>query len=49
MEEWRDLLIGGIIMLHGSVGGYYWMVVSVIISFLKASLDEWVFLVEINR
>ena len=41
--------IGGIIMLHGSVSGYYWLVGSIIISFLKASLDAWVLVVEINR
>jgi hypothetical protein len=40
---------GGIIMLNGSLSGFYWLVVSVIVSFLKASLDAWVLLVEINR
>jgi hypothetical protein len=41
--------IGGIIMLNGSVSGCYWLVGSIIVSFLKASLDAWVLLVEINR
>jgi hypothetical protein len=42
-------VIGGIIMLNGSMSGYYWLVASIIISFMKASLDAWVLLVEINR
>ncbi len=41
--------IGAIILLNGSVSGCYWLVGSVIVSFLKASLDAWVLLVEINR
>ena len=41
--------IGGIMMLSGSMSGYYWLVGSIIISFLKASLDAWVLLIEINR
>lgn len=41
--------IGGIMMLNGSVSGYYWLVGSIIVSFIKASLDAWVLLVEINR
>ena len=42
-------LISGILMLNGSMSGYYWLVGSITISFLKASLDAWVLLVEINR
>jgi hypothetical protein len=42
-------LIAGILMLNGSMSGYYWLVGSIIFSFLKASLDAWVLLVEINR
>ncbi len=41
--------IGGILMLNGSASGYYWLVGAIIISFIKASLDAWVLLVEINR
>ena len=41
--------VGGIILLNGSVSGSYWLVASIIVSFLKASLDAWVLLVEINR
>jgi hypothetical protein len=40
--------VGGVIMLNGSMSGYYWLVGSIIISFLKASHDAWVLLVEIN-
>lgn len=42
-------LIGGLIMLNGSLSGYNWLVGAIIVSFLKASLDAWVLLVEINR
>lgn len=42
-------LIGGILMSGGSVSGYYWLVGAIIVSFIKASLDAWVLLVEINR
>jgi hypothetical protein len=41
--------VGGIMMVTGSISGFYWLVGSVIVSFLKASLDAWVLLVEINR
>jgi hypothetical protein len=41
--------IGGLMMWGGSVSGYYWLVGAIIVSFIKASLDAWVLLVEINR
>ena len=42
-------IIGGIIMLvHGNIG-LCWVVASIILSFIKASFDAWVLLVEINR
>ena len=42
-------LVAGIIMLTHGAGGLYWLVPAVLISFIKAILDAWVLLVEINR
>jgi hypothetical protein len=42
-------IIAGIVVLISGVSGLYWLVPAVIFSFLKAILDAWVLLVEINR
>ena len=42
-------LIAGIVVLTRGAGGLYWLVPAIIISFIKAILDAWVLLVEINR
>ena len=42
-------IVAGIIVLTLGAGGLYWLVPAVIISFIKALLDAWVLLVEINR
>ena len=42
-------LVGAIILLTGDANGLYWTVPAVIFSFVKAVLDAWVLLVEINR
>ena len=42
-------IIAGIIVLTRGAGGLYWLVPAIIISFIKAILDAWVLLVEINR
>ncbi len=42
-------VIAGILVLVIGASGLYWLVPSVIFSFLKAILDAWVLLVEINR
>jgi modulator of FtsH protease len=42
-------VIAGIIVLTHGAGGIYWLVPAIIISFMKAILDAWVLLVEINR
>ena len=42
-------IVAGIIVLTRGAGGLYWLVPAVIISFIKALLDAWVLLVEINR
>ena len=42
-------LVGGILVLYGDPGGYYWLAGGVILAFVKAVVDAWVLLVEINR
>ena len=42
-------IVAGIIVLMRGTGGLYWLVPAIIISFIKALLDAWVLLVEINR
>jgi hypothetical protein len=41
--------IAGIILLISGANGLYWLVPAVIFSFIKAIVDAWVLLVEINR
>jgi hypothetical protein len=42
-------LVGGILVLYGVAGGYYWLAGGIILAFVKAIVDAWVLLVEINR
>jgi len=42
-------VIASIILLVVGANGLYWLVPAVIFSFIKAILDAWVLLVEINR
>ena len=42
-------LIGAILLLNGLECGMIWIAVSIIFSFIKAVLDAWVLLIEINR
>jgi len=42
-------LVGGVLLVSGSVDGLYWVAAAIIISFGKAISDSWVLLVEINR
>lgn len=42
-------LISGIILLSVGINALYWVVGAFIFSFMKAVLDAWVLLVEINR
>lgn len=42
-------IFAGIILLMGNLAGLYWLVPAVLVSFVKALLDAWVLLVEINR
>jgi hypothetical protein len=42
-------IIAGIRLLTRGACGLYWLVPAIVISFIKALLDAWVLLVEINR
>lgn len=42
-------LIAGLLVLAGHINGLYIMVIAMIFPFIKALLDAWVLLVEINR
>jgi hypothetical protein len=42
-------LVGGVVFLVSGEAGLYWMVPAIVFSFIKAVLDAWVLLVEINR
>jgi modulator of FtsH protease len=42
-------VLGGVLLLLGDASGFYWIATGVIISFIKAVMDAWVLLVEINR
>ncbi|HEY5005927.1 MAG TPA: hypothetical protein VII61_22395 [Ktedonobacteraceae bacterium] len=42
-------IIAGISILIRGAGGLYWLVPAILFSFIKAILDAWVLLVEINR
>lgn len=45
MSGWENFFI----VLSSGSGGLYWIVPAIIFSFVKAILDAWVLLVEINR
>jgi hypothetical protein len=42
-------LMGGIGLFYAGESGMYWIVASIIFSFIKAVMDAWVLLIEINR
>jgi modulator of FtsH protease len=42
-------IISGISLLTWGIGGLYWLVPAFILSLIKALLDAWVLLIEINR
>ena len=42
-------IVGGVLLLFGIESGFYWIAAGVIVSFIKAVIDAWVLLVEINR
>jgi len=42
-------IISGISLMAGDLNGLYWLLAAMVFSFIKASLDAWVLLIEINR
>ena len=42
-------LVSGILLITGNGAGMYWLVAAIIFSIIRAVLDAWVLLVEINR
>jgi modulator of FtsH protease len=42
-------VVGGALLLTGNPGGLYWVAAAMLMSFVRATLDAWVLLVEINR
>ena len=42
-------IIAGVTILLSGLGGLYWIVPAILVSFFKAILDAWILLVEINR
>jgi hypothetical protein len=42
-------IISGIFFMRGDLNGLYWLLGAMVFSFIKASLDAWVLLIEINR
>lgn len=42
-------IVRGVLLLFGIESGFYWIAAGVIVSFIKAVIDAWVLLVEINR
>lgn len=42
-------VVSGVVMTIGGEGGLHWMVAPVLLSIIKAVIDAWVLMVEINR
>ncbi len=42
-------IISGLLLINGQENGFNWAAVSLVFSFIKASADAWVLLIEINR
>jgi hypothetical protein len=42
-------IISGISLIRQDLNGLYWLLAAMVFSFIKASLDAWVLLIEINR
>jgi hypothetical protein len=48
-SAFSPFIVGGVLLLFGIESGFYWIAAGVIVSFIKAVIDAWVLLVEINR
>jgi hypothetical protein len=42
-------LVAAILLLYGCEFGLYWIIISFMLSFIKAMGDAWVLLIKINR
>jgi hypothetical protein len=42
-------IVGGLMMMAGVAAGLYWIAAAILFSFVKAVLEAWVLLIEINR
>lgn len=42
-------VVGGVLLMLGVASGFYWIAAAVIVFYVRAVLDAWAFLVEINR
>lgn len=43
------LMVGGVSLVAGAGGGLYWILASILLAFVSASINAWVLLVEIKR
>jgi modulator of FtsH protease len=42
-------IVGGVSLIAGGGGGFYWVLAAILIGFVSASINAWVLLVEIKR
>jgi hypothetical protein len=43
------LIVGGLTLIAGRGGGFYWVLAAILLAFVSASINAWVLLVEIKR
>ena len=43
------LIVGGVSLIAGAGGGFYWVFAAILLAFVSASINAWVLLVEIKR
>ena len=43
------LIVGGVSLVAGAGGGFYWVMAAILFAFVSASINAWVLLVEIKR
>jgi len=43
------LIVGGVSLIAGEGGGFYWVFAAILLAFVSASINAWVLLVEIKR
>ena len=43
------LIVGGVSLVVGAGGGLYWVLAGIMLTFVSASINVWVLLVEIKR